>query len=971
MSDMLSKIRKNSEDILAVVNMPGFDVVEGSERFFSTCAVSAEYAAGKSLFSLLGMDVEESERARIASELQHSGIATRSLTELVRLEFFAMYTANHERALVRLSGVEENSAEKRFRTLIDNNVAGIFQSSLEGILLDCNQAFCDMLGYEGREEMTGMDTAALYFTNESRSGFIAELRGKGRLINYEIELRRKDGSQIFCLENTHLQVNELGKETINGTIVDITAQKRAEDAIAESEERFATLASVSHEAVVFLDNNEIVDCNEQFVNLFGYMTPKEVIGKLITEFITAQDVRKLTMAMDISSANKLELRCFTRESKLLVLESSGIDMRIRGRSRRVFVMADITSRKKTEFALEQTVLRLRNVLENAPNAIVITTGGRIRYSNQAALTLIGFEDEDDLYDREFLRYIAPEYAAEILEDMHTVSQGGEADYKEIRISRNDGSQVDIGLKSTLTVFENKPSIQISITDISERVKLVQEQMRTRIVEEINVVLKHEIEEHKDTQLKLLEQEKYTRSLIDSSLDMIVACDTDFRITEFNKAAEEEYGRKRSDMIKEDIALLFASPSDADAFKEALEKNKEFFGELMNQRKGGKQFHGLMSMNVIRNSGGKARGYIGILRDITDFRANERKALEQKAKLESIFNSTENLMMWTMDRHCRLTSMNANFHRWAKQILGKKVKPGDDVSELLRTNIDNNVYQGQLEAFEIAFEGRPQQFELALRPHDGEVIWLETFVNPVYVDDKQEEVSCLVYDTTDRKQIEKRIRDSLKEKEVLLQEIHHRVKNNLQVISSILNLQASYVTDDKTLDILEESQNRIKSMSFIHETLYRTTDFSSINFSEYLRTLAYNLIQSYRLKKYSVRLHPNLDDIAVHIDQAIPCGLIVNELISNALKYAFPEGTEGNLRLDLHKKKDTLTLRIADDGVGLPSNFRYDKTDSLGVQLVYTLTEQLDGTIEVNSQPGKGTEFIITFDLLKPKEHSEE
>ena len=969
MSGMLSKIRKNSEDILAVVDLPGFNVIDASERFYSYCAVSADYARGKTVFSVLGVDVKTAELARVVSEVEDSGIAELALPAPGSLEFVAIRTVNDGRCLMRLSMAGENPAEKRYRTLIDHNVAGIFQSSLEGILLDCNQAFCDMLGYKGREEMLGMATSELYFSNESRNEFITELRRKGRLINFEIQLRRKDGTRIFCLENTHLHVNELGKETINGTIVDITVQKSAEEAIAESEERLAALASVSHEAVVFLDNNEIVDCNEQFANLFGYLTPKEVIGKIITEFITAQDVRKLTMAMDISSANKLEIRCFTRDSQLLVLESSGIDMRIRGRSRRVFVMADITARKKAEFALEQTVLRLRNVLENAPNAIVITTGGRIRYTNQAALNLIGFEDEDDLYDREFLNYIVPEYVAEIAEDMHSVSQGGEADYKEIRISRNDGSQVDIGLKSTLTVFENKPSIQISITDISERVQLLHEQMRTRIVEEINLVLKQEIEEHKETQLKLLEQEKYTRSLIDSSLDMIVACDTEFRITEFNKAAEEEYGRKRADMIQQDIALLFASQSDAEAFKATLKDQKEFFGELMNQRRGGKQFHCLMSMNVIRNSGGKARGYIGILRDITDFRANERRALEQKAKLESIFNSTENLMMWTMDRHCRLTSVNSNFNHWAKEVLGREVKLGDNVAELLRTNIDKNVYQGQLDAFDIAFEGRPQQFELALRPHGDEVIWLQTFVNPIYVDDKQDEVSCLVYDTTDRKLIERRIRESLKEKEVLLQEIHHRVKNNLQVISSILNLQASYVTDEKTLDILEESQNRIKSMSFIHETLYRTTDFSSINFSEYLRTLAYNLIQSYRLKKYTVRLHPNLDDIAVHIDQAIPCGLIVNELISNALKYAFLEGTEGNLYLELHKKKNTLTLRIADDGIGLPKDFRYDKTDSLGVQLVYTLTEQLDGTIKVNSKPRKGTEFIITFDLLKPKESS--
>jgi two-component sensor histidine kinase len=151
------------------------------------------------------------------------------------------------------------------------------------------------------------------------------------------------------------------------------------------------------------------------------------------------------------------------------------------------------------------------------------------------------------------------------------------------------------------------------------------------------------------------------------------------------------------------------------------------------------------------------------------------------------------------------------------------------------------------------------------------------------------------------------------------------------------------------------------MSFIHETLYRTIDFSSIDFAEYLRTLSYNLIQSYRLQDCDISFAPDLDQVTMHIDQSIPCGLIVNELISNALKYAFKGRKQGVLSLSLKKDGNKLTLRVADNGVGLPPNFSYEKTDSLGVQLVYTLTEQIDGLIQVNTS-NSGTEFLITFEM---------
>jgi two-component sensor histidine kinase len=273
------------------------------------------------------------------------------------------------------------------------------------------------------------------------------------------------------------------------------------------------------------------------------------------------------------------------------------------------------------------------------------------------------------------------------------------------------------------------------------------------------------------------------------------------------------------------------------------------------------------------------------------------------------------------------------------------------------------YQGQLSAIDNAIKGRPQQFEFALLNTNNESIWMQAFLNPVYQGEELTGISCVMFDNTERRAVDRRVRDSLKEKEVLLQEVHHRVKNNLQVISSILSLQSSYVSDESTLRILQESQERIKAMSFIHETLYRTADFSKLEFTDYLKTIASNLVQSYRTADTLIQFEPILDTIYLNLDQSIPCGLIVNELMSNALKYAFKGRETGRLQLKLTQSGEEIELVVSDDGVGLGDHFKYEKHDSLGIQLVYSLVEQLDGEMQVTSSAATGTAFQLRFKRL--------
>jgi len=215
---------------------------------------------------------------------------------------------------------------------------------------------------------------------------------------------------------------------------------------------------------------------------------------------------------------------------------------------------------------------------------------------------------------------------------------------------------------------------------------------------------------------------------------------------------------------------------------------------------------------------------------------------------------------------------------------------------------------------------------------------------------------------ERKTIEEKLQSSLSEKEFLIKEIHHRVKNNLQIISSLLNLQAGAIKDKEAREKYRESVGRVKSMAHIHEMLYQTKNLSNIKADEYLNELVNYIGSTYNVgKKIKVKLSIDPDLKRIDMNRAVPCGLLINELLSNAFKYAFKNKKNGSIHVDfklLKKQSHKFQLSVKDDGIGLPGKVNIDSPDTLGLQLVQTLAEQLDGTLKVNHK--KGTEFIIQF-----------
>jgi two-component sensor histidine kinase len=225
-------------------------------------------------------------------------------------------------------------------------------------------------------------------------------------------------------------------------------------------------------------------------------------------------------------------------------------------------------------------------------------------------------------------------------------------------------------------------------------------------------------------------------------------------------------------------------------------------------------------------------------------------------------------------------------------------------------------------------------------------------------------SCI--DLTERKEMEDELRKTLKEKESLLREVHHRVKNNLQVISSLLNLQMATIKDAQVAQLFKECQVRISSIALLHDTLHRSNDLSSINMPEYLRTLTGHVCRSYGVDPSHLILELAAEDIAFDVDTGLTCGLIVDELLTNCLKHAFPNGRSGRITVELRAEEgEWFLLRVSDDGIGLPHDGVLNNPDSLGLELVSLMADKLEGTVSLQS--GMGTEWYVRFRPVRYEE----
>ena len=627
------------------------------------------------------------------------------------------------------------------------------------------------------------------------------------------------------------------------------------------------------------------------------------------------------------------------------------------------IAKDVTEKVMAERQLqerERTLSTLFNHLPGMAYRCSVDDSWTMQVLSMGCYSLTGYTREELIGNKKvsYASLIHPDFrtfsADQIVKEIDTL---GEYSF-EYKIFNKDGSDRWVWDQGEIVRDENGKAVALEgyIADLTERKDSEQQKIRAELAEEANIALEEEIRKRISAQEELAKTQKLTNSIIHSSIDTIMAADRDGKITTVSPSAIKAFGYSAKELMEITGLELYKSPTTYNAVMHQLKSKGQFTGEVENITKEGKVFISYLSASILRDKNGMEIGSMGVSRDITKIKKAENERIVQKRKLESIFESSANMMIYTIDKEFKITSFNRRFAEIMKTRFNTNIKLGSNFIEHIKKHIKGDYHENLEKLYTRATKGEALEFEGPMVTPNGN-IWIETFLSPIIVGSQTKEISCLAHEITDKKIAEWKLKESIAEKDVLLKEVHHRVKNNLQVISSILNLQTSRISDENTLNIIRESQDRIKSMSFIHESLYQTTNFSSIKFYDYIDKLSRNLVQTYAYEK-NIKLETNLEKVDVSLDQAIPCGLILNELISNALKYAFCDGSGGTLRISLKEKNNEINIKVEDDGVGMPEGFRVENTESLGLQLVQTLIEQLEGTIKLSANGG--TKYLITF-----------
>lgn len=464
----------------------------------------------------------------------------------------------------------------------------------------------------------------------------------------------------------------------------------------------------------------------------------------------------------------------------------------------------------------------------------------------------------------------------------------------------------------------------------------------------------DITERKIAELELVESEKKFHLLFDDSPLPYQSLDDEGNFLEVNPAwcacmgysKDEVIGRNFTDFLESGYDKHFQE--NFSGFKETGEIHGVEFRMKCHD---GKLIDVSFEGKIGYDESGNFKQSHCIFQDITQRKKAEKKIEEFNNQLKATIEAIPDLM-FEVDEEGRFYDYNAPhpdlLYIPPESFIGKTV------NEVLPSEAASKIMEALKEASEKG-KHRGTAYKLDL---NGDTGYFELSIARKPIPTSKPHFIALVHDITQRKKAEKQIKEALKEKEILLKEIHHRVKNNLMVISSLLNLQADYVKDKASYEMFMESKNRARSMALIHERLYQSTDLREIDFSDYIRTLSMELYRTYVINPEIIRLNLNLEPITVDINIAIPCGLIINELLSNSLKHAFPGNRSGEVDIKFHSKEGNLILEISDDGIGFPQDIDFNNTPSLGLKVVNVLVDQIDGEIKMNS--GKGTSFTVTF-----------
>jgi len=692
--------------------------------------------------------------------------------------------------------------------------------------------------------------------------------------------------------------------------------KKNDNMLSEIREKYSYLFDDVEDAIITTDLEErIIGWNEGAERLLGWKV-SEVIGKNIS----------LIIPSSLRVERDLILHEILKNKTLKVLDTIRLDKQREKKKVSVMIIPllednnnligfseIIRDEKACMNKLLESEEKYRILVEHIQDGVFIVQDYKIRFANEAFAKIVGYTVEE-ITGMDIRELIAPEDRGMVEERYYQRLAGMDVPKQyQFRALHKNGSRVLVSIDVGTINYHGKLASIGTVKDIT----------------------------------KLKESEESLRAIVEASLDAIIVINEDGRVVLFNPAAENLFLYSQDEVLNKPAEMLL---HDIVVGCEDMGKRVQ----CRFKRKDGKIFDAEVAMAEGQTNG--TRLIVMSIHDITERKQVEDALKESEERFRSIVEAAIDAIVLA-DSKGNIISCNKSTERIflydIKELVGKPLtilmpekyrEAHRKEFERLLTTDESHVIGKVVELEGLRKDGSEFPIELSLAS------W--TTKNETFY-------SAIIRDISERKEAEKKLKASLKEKEVLLREIHHRVKNNMQIISSLLRLQSANIKQKEYLEIFRDSQNRIMSMALIHEKLYRSEDFTRINFNEYIKELVSELLHSYKASD-RITLHVDTDSVALDVDSAVPCGLIINELVTNSIKYAFPNNKPGEISISLHRNNEgEVELVVSDNGIGIPDTVDIRKTDSLGLRLVTLLAEnQLGGRIDLNTN--NGTEFKIRF-----------
>jgi PAS domain S-box-containing protein len=864
-------------------------------------------------------------------------------------------------------------AEEIIQTLanvVESSDDAILTKSLDGVIISWNKGAEKLYGYLA-EEVLGKNVSMLEpgNTRGETKNLIEKIKHGERVRHYETLRMKKDGTIIDISVTLSPVFDTSGKLVAISTITrDITENKKAEEAIRLSNLYNRSLIEASLDPLVTIGRDgKITDVNNATEQVTGY-SRNDLIGTDFSDYFTEPEEARAGYQQVFKDS---EVRDYPLEIRhkdghtTPVLYNASVYRDENGEVTGVFAAArDITERKLAEEALKKAHENLEKIVEERTaeleKAYVSLKESEKGLAEAQEMAHIGNWEWDTETDKAY-------WSEEMYRIFKRAPQELAPSYDEFLsyIHPDDRDYVDNALKKKAAVGEKIHSVEYRIVLANEEERTVHMQSETTFDEKDTRVkgIIQDITERKRSEEKL----QILANAVESSNDAIVTLSLNGVITSWNKAAEQIYGYSAEEILGEDISILEPEniKGEIKQFSEKIKQGKKVqHYESTRLKKGGTIINISVTLSPIFDVTGKLVAISGIVRDVTERIKAEEALRESEARLRQFYES-DMLGVYYFDLEGSVTDANDKLLEivgYTREDLQAGKVSWNKMTPQEYRSLDERTLA------ELKTIGIKEPLEKEYIRKDGSrvpvIVGIATF------DQARNEGIAFVLDITEKKKAEEALANIETTRK---KEIHHRIKNNLQVISSLLDLQADKFDNPRVIEAFRESQNRVISMALIHEELYKGEGTDTLDFSTYIRELAENLFQTYSLKSKNIHLLMDLEEnVFLNMDTGVPLGIIVNELVSNSLKHAFPGKDKGEIQIKLHrekngkhKKKDdkatSFILIVSDNGVGIPENLNIKDVDSLGIQLITTLADQLDGKFELKNN--NGTEFIMRFTLI--------